>query len=39
MEIDFENIRAVLGEGKYGTVLELVTIIEFKLERSAWPDM
>jgi hypothetical protein len=35
MEIDFKNIRAVLGEGKNGTIIELVAFIEFELGRSA----
>lgn len=32
MEIDFKDIWAVLGKGKDGTIFELLTIVEFKLE-------
>jgi hypothetical protein len=38
MEIDFKDVRAVLGEGKDGSIIELVTIIQFELEGSAKPE-
>lgn len=32
MEINFKDVRAVFGEGKYRVVFELLAVVEFELK-------